>query len=213
LAELGRLLTLEGGEGAGKTTQAHRLAAALRATGLPVVETREPGGSPGAEDIRRLLTTGEAGRWSPLAETLMHCAARAEHLRRKIKPALNAGQWVVCDRFVDSTMAYQGYGHGLDRDFVAKLSAVVLDGLMPDLTLVFDLPVEQGLLRAARRAGPENRYEQMNPAFHAALRRGFLSIAKAEPERCVVIDSSGDEETTWRQVRIAVSRRFEIEKL
>jgi dTMP kinase len=213
LAERGRFVTLEGGEGAGKTTQAHRLAAALRATGLVVVETREPGGSPGAEDIRRLLTTGEAGRWSPLAETLMHCAARAEHLRRKIKPALNAGQWVVCDRFVDSTMAYQGYGHGLDRDFVAKLSAVVLDGLMPDLTLVFDLPVEQGLLRAARRAGPENRYELMNPAFHAALRRGFLSIAKAEPERCVVIDSSGDEETTWRQVRIAVSRRFEIEKL
>jgi dTMP kinase len=209
----GRFVTLEGGEGAGKTTQAQRLAGALRATGVVVVETREPGGTPGAEDIRRLLTTGETGRWSPLAETLLHCAARADHLRRRIKPALGAGQWVISDRFADSTMAYQGYGHGLDRPFIAKLGAVVLDGLLPDLTLIFDLPVHQGLLRAAQRAGREDRYEKMNPAFHEALRRGYLAIAEAEPTRCVVIDSSGDEETTWRQVRSAVRQRLGIETL
>jgi dTMP kinase len=213
LAEPGRLITLEGGEGAGKTTQARRLAAALRAAGLAVVETREPGGSPGGEDIRRLLTTGEVGRWSPLAETLLHSAARADHLRRTIRPALNSGRWVVSDRFVDSTMAYQGYGHGLDRAFIGKLGAVVLDGLMPDLTLVFDLPVEQGLRRAAQRTGREDRYEKMDPAFHEALRCGFLAIAEAEPGRCLVIDSSGDEEATWRQVHAAVCRWFGIENL
>jgi dTMP kinase len=213
LAEPGRLITLEGGEGAGKTTQARRLAGALRSIGLEVLETREPGGSPGAEDIRRLLTTGKVARWSPLAETLLHCAARADHLRRTIRPALKAGRWVISDRFVDSTMAYQGYGHGLDRGFIAKLSEVVLDGLTPDLTLVFDLPVEQGLQRARQRVGREDRYERMDPAFHEALRSGFLAIAKSVPERCVIIDSSGDEEATWRQVQAAVRRRFGLENL
>ena len=129
MAERGRFITLEGGEGAGKTTQARRLAAALRAVGIEVVETREPGGSPGAEEIRRLLTTGEPGRWSPMAETLLHSAARADHLRRRIRPALEAGQWVVCDRFTDSTMAYQGYGQGLDRDFIQMLATSVVNGL------------------------------------------------------------------------------------
>ena len=152
MAERGRFITFEGGEGAGKSTQARRLAAALRARGLEVVETREPGGSPGAEEIRRLLTTGEAGRWSPMAETLLHNAARADHLRRTVRPALAAGSWVVSDRFADSTMAYQGYGQGLDRGFIAALSAAVVDGLEPALTLVFDLPVEQGLGRAAAQA-------------------------------------------------------------
>jgi dTMP kinase len=211
LAERGRFITLEGGEGAGKSTQARRLAAALRAAGLDVLETREPGGSPGAEEIRRLLTTGEARRWSPMAETLLHNAARADHLRRTVRPALAAGRWVVCDRFADSTMAYQGYGHGLDRDFIAVLSRAVIDGLEPALTLIFDLPVEQGLARAARRPGAEDRYERMDRGFHEALRRGYLAIAAAAPQRCVVIDASGDEAASWAQVKAAIGTRLGLQ--
>jgi len=211
LAERGRFITLEGGEGAGKSTQARRLAAALRTAGFDVLETREPGGSPGAEEIRRLLTTGEAGRWSPMAETLLHSAARADHLRRTVRPALAAGRWVVSDRFADSTLAYQGYGHGLDRDFIGALSQAVVDGLEPALTLVFDLPVEQGLARAAGRAGSEDRYERMDRGFHEALRRGYLAIAAAAPARCAVIDASGDEEATWALVRSAVAARLGLE--
>ncbi len=211
MAERGRFITLEGGEGAGKSTQARRLAAGLRAAGLPVLETREPGGSPGAEEIRRLLTTGEAGRWSPMAEVLLHTAARADHLRRAIRPALVEGRWVVCDRFADSTMAYQGYGHGLDRAFIARLTGAVLDGLEPALTLILDLPVEQGLARAARRPGGEDRYERMDRRFHEALRQGYLAIAAAAPARCVVIDAACPEDAVWDQVRAAVRSRLAIE--
>lgn len=210
MAKQGRFITLEGGEGAGKSTQAKRLAAALRQAGIDVLETREPGGSPGAEEIRRLLTTGEANRWSPMAETLLHFAARADHLRRTIRPALMAGRWVCCDRFADSTMAYQGYGHGVDRGFIATLAGAVLQDLRPDLTLVFDLPVEQGLARAARRAGQEDRYEKMDRAFHESLHRGFLAIAASDPQRCMVIDASGDEEATWAQVHAALKSRLAV---
>jgi dTMP kinase len=203
-----RFISLEGGEGAGKSTQARRLAAALRRRGLEVVETREPGGSPGAEEIRRLLTTGETGRWSPMAETLLNFAARADHIRRTIRPALAAGRWVVSDRFADSTVAYQGYGHGVDRTFIAALGEAVIGPLKPDLTLVFDLPVAQGLARAARRRGGEDRYEKMGSDFHAALRRGFLAIAAAEPGRCAVIDASGDEAATWAQIEATVNQRL-----
>ena len=208
MANAARFITLEGGEGAGKSTQARRLAAALRAGGVDVIETREPGGSPGAEEIRRLLTTGEPARWSPMAETLLHFTARSDHVRRTIRPALNAGRWVVCDRFADSTMAYQGYGHGIDREFIARLAGAVLGDLRPDLTLVFDLPVEQGLARAAARPGHENRYEKMDRGFHEALRRGFLDIATKDPERCVVIDASGEEEVTWQRVIAAFRNRL-----
>ncbi|HSY87521.1 MAG TPA: dTMP kinase [Verrucomicrobiae bacterium] len=211
MAERGRFITFEGGEGAGKSTQARRLATALRAQGLEVLETREPGGSPGAEEIRRLLTTGEAGRWSPMAETLLHNAARADHLRRTVRPALTAGSWVVSDRFADSTMAYQGYGQGLDRGFIAALSAAVVDGLEPALTLIFDLPVAQGLARAAARSGAEDRYERMDLSFHEALRQGFLAIAAAAPQRCVVVDAAGDEVATWVQVKQAVRARLGLE--
>jgi len=206
----GRFITLEGGEGAGKSTQAKRLSAALRQAGIEVIETREPGGSPGAEEIRRLLTTGEPNRWSPMAETLLHFAARADHVRRTIRPALAAGRWVCCDRFADSTMAYQGYGHGVDRGLITMLGGAVFGDLRPDLTLVFDLPVEQGLARAARRPGQEDRYEKMDRKFHEALRQGFLAIAANEPQRCVVIDASADEEATWRQISAALKTRLGI---
>jgi len=205
-----RFITLEGGEGAGKSTQARRLAAALRHRSLEVVETREPGGSPGAEEIRRLLTTGEAGRWSPMAETLLNFAARADHIRRTIRPALAAGRWVISDRFADSTMAYQGYGHGVDRGFIATLAEAVLGSLKPDLTLIFDLPVGQGLARAAGRKGGEDRYEKMDRDFHEALRQGFLVIAAAEPGRCAVIDASGDEAATWARIAAAVNQRLGV---
>ena len=208
MARQGRFITLEGGEGAGKSTQARRLAVALREAGVDVVETREPGGSPGAEEIRRLLTTGEPNRWSPMAETLLHFSARADHVRRTIRPALNDGQWVCCDRFADSTMAYQGYGHGVDRGFISMLATAVLGDLRPDLTLVFDIPVEQGLARAAKRPGQEDRYEKMDRKFHEALRRGFLEIAANDPQRCAVIAAAGDEEDTWQLVRAAVSARL-----
>ncbi len=203
-----RFITLEGGEGAGKSTQALRLAAALRRRGLEIVETREPGGSPGAEDIRRLLTTGEAGRWSPMAETLLNFAARADHIRRTIRPALAAGRWVISDRFADSTMAYQGYGHGVNRGFIEALAEVIVGPMKPDLTLVFDLPVAQGLARAAKRRGGEDRYEKMGRDFHEALRKGFLAIAAAEPRRCAVIDASGDEDATWAGIAVAVNQRL-----
>jgi dTMP kinase len=205
-----RFVTLEGGEGAGKSTQARRLAAALRHVGLAVVETREPGGSPGAEEIRRLLTTGEVGRWSPMAETLLNYAARADHVRRRIKPALADGQWIVSDRFADSTMAYQGYGHGVDRGFIASLAKAVLGDLKPDLTLIFDLPVELGLSRTRRRKGREDRYERMDRDFHEALRQGFLAIAAAEPGRCILIDASGNEDSTWALVAAALKDRLGV---
>jgi len=210
LAPAARFITLEGGEGAGKSTQARRLATALRGAGLDIIETREPGGSPGAEEIRRLLTAGEPARWSPMAETLLHFAARADHVRRTIRPALAAGRWVCCDRFADSTMAYQGYGHGIDRDFIARLAGAVLGDLRPDLTLIFDLPVEQGLARAAARSGHEDRYEKMDRSFHEALRRGFLDIAGQDPQRCVVIDAGGDEAMTWQQVGAALRDRLGV---
>ena len=204
MAERGRFITFEGGEGAGKSTQARRLAAALRARGLEVIETREPGGSPGAEEIRRLLTTGEAGRWSPMAETLLHNAARADHLRRTVRPALAAGSWVVSDRFADSTMAYQGYGQGADRLFIGEL--VRLLGIKPDLTLVLDVPEPVATTRMRQRGGDADRYEKLDAAFHARVRDGFRQIAAAEPERCVLVDASGEIEAVHAAIMEAVDR-------
>ncbi|HSO41514.1 MAG TPA: dTMP kinase [Rhodospirillales bacterium] len=187
----GRFITVEGGEGTGKSTQVRMLADSLRAAGLAVVATREPGGAPAAEDIRGLLVQGAVRRWSPVTETLLHYAARREHLDGTILPALAAGPWVVCDRFADSTMAYQGYGLELGRDFVTALHRLVVGSIAPDLTLILDLPVDEGLARAAARAGGEDRYERMDRAFHERVRQGFLAIARDEPERCAVIDARG----------------------
>lgn len=191
----GRFITVEGGEGTGKSTQVRMLAEALRGFGLAVVVTREPGGTTAAEDIRALLVEGAVRRWSPVSETLLHYAARREHLDRTILPALAAGQWVVSDRFADSTMAYQGYGLGLGREFVAGLHRLVVGDLRPDLTLVLDLPVEEGLARASARAGCEDRYERMDLGFHERVREGFLAIAGDDPERCVVVDARGSPES------------------
>lgn len=186
----GRFITLEGGEGAGKSTQCARLAEALRAMGQEVITTREPGGSKGAEEIRALLVRGAADRWDGETETLLHYAARRDHLRRTIDPALQAGVWVISDRFNDSTLAYQGYGHGLDLGALHQVARFAIGPVRPDLTVVLDVPVEAGLARTQGRLAEEGRYESMALAFHHRVRHGFLTLAAEEPERCAVIDAT-----------------------
>lgn len=214
LSAQGRFITLEGGEGAGKSTQIARLVTALAAADKTVELTREPGGSDGAEQIRKLLVEGDVGRWTPMTEALLHFAARADHVAKVVRPALEDGKWVVCDRFADSTMAYQGYGHGLGSAPINELYELVLGDFRPDLTLVLDLPVEVGLARAASRsgspAGAEDRYERMDIEFHQRLRDGFLAIAAAEPERCVVVDAARDIEDVFAAVRAAVRDRLGV---
>ncbi len=200
-----RFIVLEGGEGAGKSTQVQRLAAALRARGEDVVTTREPGGSPGAEAIRALLVSGSAERWSPETEALLINAARADHLDRTIRPALAKGQWVICDRFADSTMAYQGHGMGLDCAWLEELRRRVVGGTEPGLTLIFDLPVEVGLGRAVA----SQRYEKMGRAFHDTLRAAFQDIARTKDgRRRVVIDAGRDVDEVARQVFDAVAAAY-----
>ncbi len=210
----GRFITLEGGEGAGKSTQLRRLADWLRQGGREVVETREPGGSPGAEEIRRLLVTGAAGRWDPVSELLLHFAARRDHLRHTIEPALQRGAWVVSDRFADSTMAYQGYGHRLGPAAVRTVCDLAVGEFRPDLTLVLDLPVAEGLARAQARNGGdaqgEDRYERMDNAFHERLREGFHRIVAEEPQRCLLIDAGGDEAAVAARIRAAVGERLGV---
>lgn len=204
----GRFITFEGGEGAGKSTQLRLLAEALAEAHAEVVPTREPGGAEGAEEIRKLLVTGEPGRWDAAAEALLHFAARRDHLVRTVWPALERGAWVLSDRFADSTMAYQGYAQGLGREAVATLYRLVVGDFAPDLTIVLDVPAERGLARAGTRGHDETRYERMGDAFHARLREAFLDIARREPARCVVVDGSGAIETVAAAVRQVVRERL-----
>lgn len=213
-ARRGHFITLEGGEGAGKSTQVKRLAAALSERGVEVVQTREPGGTPGAEDIRALLVTGDPGRWDAMTETLLHYAARRAHVEKTVKPALMRGAWVISDRFADSTMAYQGYAGSVGREAVAGLHRLVLGDFAPDLTLVLDLPVETGLARAkARMQGSsqaEDRYERMGLAFHESLRAAFHEIAAREPERCRLIDAAGSPDQVAAALWQTVAARFNL---
>lgn len=201
----GIFISFEGGEGAGKSTQARALAARLRAEGKTVLLTREPGGAPGAEEIRQLLVTGEPARWTPVTEILLHFAARSDHLARTVRPALERGEWVICDRFVDSTTAYQGYGQGVPLPDIEWLTRFVVGDDAPRLTFILDVPVETGLARAASRAGAETRYERMDLSFHERLRSAFRAIADHDPARCRVIDASLSPEqiemTIWDAVR------------
>ncbi len=187
----GYFISFEGGEGVGKSTQIQRLAARLISAGHSLVATREPGGSPGAESIRDLVLRGSVDRWSPMTETLLMYAARRDHIERVINPALDRGDYVVCDRYADSTRAYQGVAGGVDAQFIDALEKHVLEGAQPDLTLVFDLDPRIGLTRASNRAGAEMRFESKGLDFHSKLRAAFLKIAADDPERCVVIDASG----------------------
>jgi dTMP kinase len=200
-----RFITLEGGEGAGKSTQARRLAEALRARGLTVLGTREPGGAPGAEILRGLLLSGEVA-WSLPAETLLHFAARAEHVERAIRPALAAGGWVVCDRFYDSTMVYQGFALGGDRAAIATLARLL--GIAPDLTIVLDVDVPTALARLRARGQAADRYERLGEDFFGRVRAGFRAVAAAEPGRCAVVDAAGDADTVAARVWTVVSARL-----
>ena len=204
----GRFISFEGGEGAGKSTQVKRLAVRLEAGGREVVLTREPGGSPGAEAIRDIVLRGDADRWSPVTETLLMYAARRDHIERVIRPVLARVAWVVCDRFADSTRAYQGAAGGTDPALIAALETYILEEVRPDLTLVFDLPAEVGLARADARAGAEMRFESKGLAFHERLRDGFRAIAAAEPERCALIDAAADIDSVARAVWATLTERL-----
>ncbi len=200
----GRFISFEGGEGAGKSTQSHLLRDRLAGAGIEAVETREPGGSPGAEEIRALLVSGGAERWHPLSEALLHNAARHDHVARTIAPALVRGAWVISDRFLDSTLAYQGYGQGVDLDALRRLGEWAAGATMPDLTLILDLPVADGFARTEQRADATSRYEKMDRDMHERIREGFLSIAGVDKSRCRVIDASGDagavHDAAWKIV-------------
>lgn len=201
----GRFITLEGGEGTGKTTQLARLADWLRRErGVQVVATREPGGSPGAEAIRALLLEGAGDRWDARTEALLHVAARRDHIRTVVAPALARGHWVVSDRFADSTAAYQGIVQGAGLAFVERLARLALPAVLPDLTLILDLPAAAGLARA--EGG--DRYERMGAAFHRHLRRAFLDLAAREAHRCAVVDASGSEGEVARRIRALVAERL-----
>jgi dTMP kinase len=205
----GRFITFEGGEGAGKSSQTLLLAAALGRAGIPVRATREPGGSPAAETIRQILLKGERERWDAVSEALLFAAARHDHVMQVIAPSLEEGEWVVSDRFCDSTLAYQGYGRGVALDQLAALQRFAIGDFAPDLTVILDLPVEIGLARAAARSAAD-RFERLDRDFHERLRLGFRQIAADHPRRCVLIDASGDRPGVQRAVLEAVEHRLGV---
>jgi len=201
----GRFIALEGGEGVGKSTQVKALAAALRKRGHDVIETREPGGSEGAEAIRRLLLEGSADRWTPGAEALLFAAARADHVAKTIRPALEAGRWVVTDRFLDSSLAYQGGAGGISIEQLLQLHQVGSDGLLPDRTLLLTLPAEEAARRAEERdRGASDRIGGRDAAYHAKVAEGFASLAAEEPERFRLVDALGDAATVTGRLLAAV---------
>ena len=206
----GRFISFEGGEGSGKSTQAGRLADRLATTGLTVIRTHEPGGTEGALAIRQLLVGGAADRWDPESEVLLHYAARRDHVVRVVEPALARGDWVVCDRFADSTMAYQGYGYELGSDLIDTVHRAVLGDFQTDMTIIMDFDPAAGLERARARDPNPSRYERFDLAFHERLREGFHAIATRDPERCVVIDASGPPEVVEAETWAEVSARLKV---
>tara|TARA_Y100000746_G_C15422765_1_gene415091 strand:- start:214 stop:882 length:669 start_codon:yes stop_codon:yes gene_type:complete len=206
-------ITFEGGEGVGKTTQITRLSKFLSKLSVGHIVTREPGGSKTAEIIREILVNGDPDQWDSKTELLLHFAARRDHLARKIKPALDDGLWVLCDRFVDSTYAYQGYGHGIATTLIDNLYSFVADEVFPDLTFILDLSPEKGIERTKKRSLAnkevllEDRYEKMEIAFHKRIRDGFKEIALADSERCVLIDASLGEEEIYNNIVSIVSAK------
>lgn len=206
--ETGKLITFEGGEGAGKSTQVSILVERLRSAGRHAIATREPGGSPVAEDIRETLLSGKVKQFGPFAEALLFSIARQDHIDTVIADALARGQWVVCDRFLDSTRAYQGATGGVPAPVISALERLTLHGIMPNLTIVLDIPVEEGLARMARRRGAPDRFESQDLAQHERIRKAFLNIAEEEPGRCVVIDARKSEALVAEDVWEAVAERL-----
>jgi dTMP kinase len=211
----GSFITFEGGEGAGKSTQVQRLMARLDANGIKAMATREPGGSPRAEEIRAVILSGRARHLGPMAEALLFSAARADHLDHTIRPALARGVCVICDRFADSTRAYQGALGNVAPEVLSALERVVIGVTRPDLTLILDVPPELGLARAAERRAQRNeaadRFEAEDAAFHRKLRHAFRQIAEAEPERCVLVDASGGPDVVEAGIWSAVSSRLGLQ--
>ena len=208
----GLFITFEGGEGAGKSTQIERLAEWLRSAGHRVLVTREPGGSPGAEAVRHVLLSGAAEHFGPAMEAILFSTARSDHVEQVIRPAVDAGMIVLCDRFMDSSRVYQGVTGKLDPDFMRRLEEVAINGMVPDLTLILDLPAELGLERAhARRAAGDraDRYEKEEARVHEERREAFLAIARAEPERCRIVDASRDADAVAEDIRAAVASLLE----
>lgn len=207
---LGRFITFEGGEGSGKSTQIRLLAEALVGAGKTVLTTREPGGSPGAEEIRKLLVTGSTDRWDDTTETLLFFAARRDHLTKKIWPAMQMGQIVLSDRFADSTMAYQGFGYGDNPEqqkLIKNLYKEVVGDFKPDMTILLDIPVEIGLKRSRRAENTELRFEGKELAFHERLRQAYLTMAKEDPERFVVIDATQSVQSIHQQIMKAIEKK------
>lgn len=207
----GKFITLEGGEGTGKSTQAAMLALRLEALGHRVQLTREPGGSPGAEIIRHVLLSGAAKPLGPDVEAMLFAAARDDHVQCTILPALKSGKWVICDRFVNSTRVYQGILGQVDHRLIRSLERVAVGDLMPDLTIMLDIPVEVGMARARKRRGKAaaDRFEFENVEFHKKLREAYLAIAAEEPQRCVVVDANSGRETVARQIWNIVGSRLD----
>lgn len=208
-------ISLEGGEGAGKTTQINRLAAYLTDEGYKVVTTREPGGTKEAESIRNLLVQREGGDWDAMAEVLLLYAARVMHINKVIRPALAEGKVVICDRFSDSTMAYQGYGRGLDKEKIKEIERISVDGFKPDLTLILDIDVTEGLERSNKRLSgqkgyekTEDRFERMELEFHERLRQGFLQIAREDAGRCSVIDATQSVDDMTAEIQSLVREKL-----
>ena len=212
IVKRGKFITIEGGEGSGKSTQASILLDRFQKEGISAIKTREPGGAPTSDAIRSLLVSGETSFWEPISETMLHFAARHEHIVKTINPALDEGQWVVSDRFSDSSMAYQGYGQGVNKSIIDSLYSLTADNIEPDLTLIFDLEPEVGLKRAIDRnrslSLDEDRYERMNIEFHRKLREGFLDIAKNNPKRCRIVNAQGSLENVASRVWEEVSKKF-----
>jgi dTMP kinase len=204
----GKFITLEGGEGAGKSTQARLLLARFETLGIKAILTREPGGSPGAEALRQLLVKGEARRWSALSETLLMYAARSDHLESLIRPALLAGTWVICDRFSDSTRAYQGAGGGMDSHIIEDLDTIVVGSTQPDLVLVLDQSPEAGLQRALARGDQENRFENMGLEFHERLRQAYLQRAELNPDQYRIVAADQSVEQVEAKIMAAVIDHF-----
>tara|TARA_B110000014_G_scaffold30881_1_gene19378 strand:- start:312 stop:1004 length:693 start_codon:yes stop_codon:yes gene_type:complete len=213
--KFGKFITFEGGEGTGKSTQILNLSKYLKSIGFDVVKTREPGGSIESDKIRSILVSGSTNQWDPISEVLLNFAARREHFIKTILPALKKGCWVLSDRYADSTFAYQGYAQGVDKSFIKELYSDVIGDLKPDITVIFDMPVEESLTRANIRNKNkkilEDRYERMDLDFHRKIRSGFLSIAKENPERCKVIKANDNIENVTYNIRNLIKKEFSSE--